>query len=274
MQGVSRRRAKSVPIYQYELASCSLVRTDTSFSAGVSLYLRGISVRDELVLTSRAKDYEGSESPPGHYTHMLPWASRVVYMDNSDSHVLEGNRLRRNPMTAHFSAGASFSADGERRDKKAPSSTLCGASPLRPATFSYQFDWWVWCRGEQMTFSCRAYVDLPTNIKRHTATLNKRTRRERTRRRCFLKGIIAAITRKFLRIHPDISKRDFPLGFLMLGKCFQRTQNAEEPYRLCADNGKNELTDLSDTWQAHCANETEAGCIPSARRFSVAELGS
>lgn len=38
------------------------VRTNTGFSAGASLYLRGISGRaDELVLTSGAKDYEGSQ---------------------------------------------------------------------------------------------------------------------------------------------------------------------------------------------------------------------
>lgn len=51
-----------VPTYQYEF---SIVypdtRTNTSLSAGASLYLRRISGRmDELVLTSGAKDYEGS----------------------------------------------------------------------------------------------------------------------------------------------------------------------------------------------------------------------
>jgi len=100
---------------------------------------------------------------------MLPWASRAMYTDNSDSYVLEGNRLRRNPVIAHFSAGASFSADEERRDKKAPSSTLRGASPS-PATFSYVDDWWGWCRGGQVTFSCltsiyaRTLRDIPRRL--------------------------------------------------------------------------------------------------------------
>lgn len=132
------------------------VHTNTGFSAGAPLYLRKISSRaDELVLTSGAKDYEGSlefNLRWNVYLIRVSFAystlSGLRYICGSD--IFESNRLGRNDHV--FSCGRNYFRERKNDGTK---ERFVGVS-FTASKFSHLFDDWWECE-KRLIFSCRAY---------------------------------------------------------------------------------------------------------------------
>jgi len=141
---------------------------------------------DELVVTSGAKDYEGSPRLEFNrrwnvhtYLRIPPWADCSMHI--AEICVPEGNRLRRNLMIAYFSAGAPFSTNGRTAGQRNASSAL----RLLFLRCSQYFLTRLMIDGVQEgTIGLAEYISWHANIKGHIAC--SKDRKKNFICRCYL----------------------------------------------------------------------------------------